>query len=166
MSSNNPENTSYAKAGDEITITLVTDGSDIESATGSILGDNILTQNSPTGTITFSKTITQSDTNGNLTFGISVANSTGYAASVSQNDLTSSNIIIDTVPPLLYLYGANNTVSYVGSSYVDAGAISYDLSHGILDVTGTSTVNTGTAGTYDDHIELVTRSSCEATRCI
>ena len=149
VSSNNPENTSYAKAGDEITITLVTDGSDIESATGSILGDNILTQNSPTGTITFSKTITQSDTNGNLTFGISVANSTGYAASVSQNDLTSSNIIIDTVPPLLYLYGANNTVSYVGSSYVDAGAISYDLSHGILDVTGTSTVNTGTAGTYD-----------------
>ena len=32
---------------------------------------------------------------------------------------------------------------------MDAGAISYDLSHGILDVTGTSTVNTGTAGTYD-----------------
>ena len=31
---------------------------------------------------------------------------------------------------------------------MDAGAISYDLSYGILDVTGTSTV-TGTAGTYD-----------------
>ena len=59
---------------------------------------------------------------------------------LTQDNLTSSNIIIDTVPPLLYLYGVNNTVSYVGSSYVDAGAISYDLSYGIQDVTGTSTV--------------------------
>ena len=49
---------------------------------------------------------------------------------------------------MLYLYGANNTVSYVGSRYVDAGAISYDLSYGILDVTGASTV-TGTVGTYN-----------------
>ena len=49
---------------------------------------------------------------------------------------------------MLYLYGVNNTVSYVGSSYVDAGAISYDISYGIQNVTGTSTV-TGTVGTYD-----------------
>ena len=67
-----------------------------------------LAQNSPTGTITFTKIITQSDTNGNLTFAISVTNSSGYAVSVTQNDLTNSNIIIDTVYPLLYLYGANN----------------------------------------------------------
>ena len=46
-------------------------------------------------------------------------------------------------------YGVNNTVSYVGSSYVDAGAISYDISYGIKDVTGASTVDTSTAGTYD-----------------
>ena len=50
---------------------------------------------------------------------------------------------------MLYLYGVNNTVSYVGSSYVDAGAISYDISYGIKDVTGASTVDTSTAGTYD-----------------
>ena len=36
----------------------------------------------------------------------------------------------------------------LGSSYVDAGAISYDLSYGIKDVTGTGTVTTSTAGTY------------------
>ena len=30
----------------------------------------------------------------------------------------------------------------LGSSYVDAGAISYDLSYGIKDVTGTGTVTT------------------------
>ena len=110
MSSNNSVNNGYVKAGDEITITLATDGSDLGNATGNILGDNILAQNSPTGTITFTKIITQSDTNGNLTFAISVTNSSGYAVSVTQNDLTNSNIIIDTVYPLLYLYGANNTV--------------------------------------------------------
>ena len=71
-----------------------------------------------------------------------------YAARVTQNDLTSSDIIIDTVQPLIYLYGANHTVSYVGSSYVDPGAISYDISYGIQNVTGTSTV-TSTVGTYD-----------------
>ena len=32
---------------------------------------------------------------------------------------------------------------------MDAGAISYDLSYGIQNVTGTSTVDTSTAGTYD-----------------
>ena len=148
VNSNNSVNNGYAKAGDEITITLVTDGSDVGNPTGNILGNTNFAQNPSGGTITLSKIITQSDANGDLTFDISVTNSSGYAASVSQNDLTSSNIIIDTVPPLLYLYGANNTVSYVGSSYVDAGAISYDLSYGILDVIGASTV-TGTVGTYD-----------------
>ena len=77
-----------------------------------------------------------------------MTNSTGYAARVTQENITNNNIIIDTVPPLLYLYGVNNTVSYVGSSYVDAGAISYDISYGIQNVTGVGTVDTSTAGTY------------------
>ena len=148
VSSNNPENSGYVKAGDNITITLVTDGSDITDITGTILGDASFTKQNSSGTATLSKIITQSDANGDFTFNITVTNSSEYSSSVTQNHLTSSNIIIDTVPPLLYLYGVNNTVSYVGSSYVDTGAISYDLSYGILDVTGTSTV-TGTAGTYD-----------------
>ena len=135
--------------GDQVNITLITDGSDIVNVTGTILGDASFTKQNSSGTITLSKTITQSDTNGNLTFDIFVTNSTGSAARVTQeNILNNNNIIIDTVSPLLYLYGVNNTVSYVGSSYVDAGAISYDISYGIKDVTGTSTV-TGTAGTYD-----------------
>ena len=65
-----------------------------------------------------------------------MSNSSGYAARVTQDNLTNNNIIIDTVPPLLYLYGINNTISGLGSPYVDAGAISYDLSYGIQDVTG------------------------------
>ena len=129
VSSNNSVNTGYAKAGDEITITLVTDGADVESATGSILGDNILAQNSPTGTITFSKIVTQGDTNGNLAFDILVINSTGYAASVSQNDLTSSNIIIDTISPTITLNGNNDTTIEFGSTYTDLGANAIDASY-------------------------------------
>ena len=49
---------------------------------------------------------------------------------------------------MIYLYGVNNTVSTVGSPYVDPGAISYDLSYGIQNVTGTGTVNSDTIGTY------------------
>ena len=155
VTSDNLVNNSYAKTDTKVTIIVETDGR-VGTATASILGDSNLTTSiipgssagSSGGTIILSKTITQSDTNGNLTFDIFITNSSGYAARVTQEDLSNNNIIVDTVPPLIYLYGANNTVSYVGSSYVDPGAISYDLSYGILDVTGASTV-IGTVGTYD-----------------
>ena len=138
--SDNSVNGSYAKVGDEIKLTLTADDP-IETVTGVVLGDDNFTVSQSRGDVIIRKTINQNDTNGNLTFDIFVSNSSGYAARITQNDLTSSGIIIiDTVHPLLYLtYGANNTVSYVGSSYVDAGAISYDISYGIQNVTGTIT---------------------------
>ena len=75
VNSTNSVNSNYAKAGDEITITLDTDGSDVGNATVKILGDKNFTQNSSGGTIYLTKTITQNDTNGNLTFDIFVTNS-------------------------------------------------------------------------------------------
>ena len=151
MKSDNSVNSSYAKAGDEIEIKLKTDG-DATNAINYIIGaesfEKEIFSNAGGNTVFLTKNITQSDTNGNLTFDILVATSTGYAARITQNNLTTPNIIIDTVHPLLYLYGINNTVSGLGSPYVDAGAISYDLSYGIKDVTGTGTVTTSIAGTY------------------
>ena len=147
VSSDNSINSSYAKAGDTITIRLSHYGI-IDDAIGNILGDENFTVSKYSGTTDLTKTINQSDANGNLTFDILVTNSSGYAASVTQSNLTGSNIIIDTISPVIYLYGINNTVSHVGSPYVDAGAISYDLSYGIKDVTGTGTVNSDTIGTY------------------
>ena len=143
----NSLDSSYAKVDDEIRLTLATDGL-VENVMGTILGDDNFTVSQSRGDTIIRKIITQSDTNGNLTFDILMTNSTGYAARVTQENITNNNIIIDTVPPLLYLYGVNNTVSYVGSSYVDAGAISYDISYGIQNVTGVGTVDTSTAGTY------------------
>ena len=138
---------SYAKVGDEIRLGITTDDT-IETVTGTILGDDDFEVTQRRSETVMRKIVTEHDINGNLTFDIFASNSSGYAVRLTQDNLTSSNVIIDTVPPLLYLYGANNTVSYVGSPYVDAGAISYDLSYGIQNVTGTSTV-TSTVGTYD-----------------
>ena len=148
VSGNNSANSSsYARAGDKITIVLKTDGdatNAINSITGAESFKDTIFSNAGGNTVFLEKTITQSDTNGNLTFDILVATSTGYAVRVTQNNLTTPNIIIDTVHPLLYLYGINNTVSGLGSPYVDAGAISYDLSYGIKDVTGTGRYSNGT----------------------
>ena len=148
VSSNN-SNSSYAKAGDQVNITIVTDGSDITNAIGPILGNESFANHTSGGTIILSKTITQSDTNGNLTFDIFVTNSSGYADKVTHEDLLGDNIIIDTVLPIMYLYGTNNTLSDLGSSYVDLGAISYDLSYGVQNVTGTGVVNTSAIGPYN-----------------
>ena len=146
--SSNSANSSYAKVGDKIELAFTHDAT-IENVTGDILGDENFTFIDRRQTITITKIINQNDINGNLTFDIFVSNSSGYAARITQDDLTSSDIIIiDTVPPLLYLYGINNTISGLGLPYVDAGAISYDLSYGIKDVTGTSNVDPSTAGTY------------------
>ena len=140
VSSDNSVNGSYAKVGDEIRLTFTPDAI-IENVTGDILGDENFTFSERRGVITLSKIINQNDTNGNLTFDIFVSNSSGYAARITQDNLAISNIIIiDTVPPLIYLYGINNTISNLGSPYVDAGAISYDLSYGIQNVTGASNV--------------------------
>ena len=86
VSSNN-SNSSYAKAGDQVNITIVTDGSDITNAIGPILGNESFANHTSGGTIILSKTITQSDTNGNLTFDIFVTNSSGYADKVTHEDL-------------------------------------------------------------------------------
>ena len=148
VSSDNFANSSYAKAGDEINITLVTDGSDVGNVTGDILGDDGFAQSSSSGTIIFSKTINQSDTNGNLTFDIFVTNSSGYAASITQNDLA-SNIIIDTISPTTTLNGNNETTIEFGSTYEDLGATVTDASYENPQIIYSSdVVDTFTIGTY------------------
>ena len=147
VSSSN-QNNSYARAGDVITILLRTDGSDVGNATGIILGDENFTPDFFGSTMRIQKTIKQNDTNGDFTFEIFATNSSGYAIQVTPENLTNDNIIIDTVPPIIYLYGTNDTISGLGLPYVDAGAISHDLSYGTKDVLGTGTVTTSTTGSY------------------
>ena len=147
VNSSNSVNNSYAKAGDNVTITLVTDGSDITNITGTILGDASFTKQNSSGTVTLSKIITQSDANGNLAFSIFVINSTDYASTVTQEDLTGENIIIDTIPPTITLNGNSETVEF-GSTYTDLGANIADASYEDRTIYSETVVNTSMIGTY------------------
>ena len=138
VSSDN-SNSSYAKAGDQVNITLITDGSDIANITGTILGDASFTNHTSGGTIILSKTITQSDTNGNLAFDIFVTNSTGFAARVTQENILNNNIIIDTVPPLLYLYGVNKLLELTWT--IICCIICYIISSSSTSINGACTCN-------------------------
>ena len=151
VSSDNSVNSSYAKAGDNVTITIETDGI-IETITGNILGDGnymkSISSSLSTSTLTLTKTITQSDTNGNLTFNIFATNSSNYAARATHEDLTTSNIIIDTISPTITLNGINNTVSVLDRAYTDLNATAYDLSYGSKNIPPTGTVDINNEGNY------------------
>ena len=146
-SSNNSVNSSYAKAGDEITINLRHYGI-IQNVTGNILGDDNFTVNKYSGATDLKKIITQNDINGNLTFNIFMVNSSNNAARVTQEDLTSNNIIIDTISPIITLKGTNNTVSVLNYPYADANATAYDLSYGSKNIPPVGTVDIATVGNY------------------
>ena len=148
VSSDNSVNNSYAKVGDEIKITIETDGT-FETVQGSILGDTNLTVTSRgDDTRNILKIVTQSDTNGNLTFDILATNSTGYAARLTQDNLTGIPIIIDTLPPALTLNGNNDTISALGRPYTDLNATAYDISYGSKTIAPTGNVITSIEGNY------------------
>ena len=146
-SSNNSVNSSYAKAGDEITINLRHYGI-IQNVTGNILGDDNFTVDKYSGATDLKKIITQNDINGNLTFNIFMVNSSNNAARVTQEDLTSNNIIIDTISPIITLKGTNNTVSVLNYPYADANATAYDVSYGSKNIPPVGTVDIATVGNY------------------
>ena len=148
VKSNNSVNDSYAKAGDEVEITLKTIGA-VEDVDGTILGDDsFISSPYSSGTTFITKIITQSDTNGNLTFDILVTNSSGYAARITQDDLENSNIIIDTISPIITLNGKNNTISILNRTYTDENATVYDLSYGSKNIPPMGDVNITREGNY------------------
>ena len=150
-STNLVNSTNYAKAGDTVRIQINTVGTNIASITGNILGGNFTHEISENGRIIhLNKTIEQNDTNGNLTFNIHVANSTNNVISVTQNDLTGGNIIIDTIAPNITLNGANNTHAEFGQTYMDPGATATDASYASnMIITSDTVVDTSTLDTYE-----------------
>ena len=148
VTSNNAINSSYAKVGDEIQITINTDGSDIVGASGILLGNNAFSTSINGNDVVLSKIITQNDENGEIKFEIGARNSTTGYAVVTHDDLTGTPIIIDTISPTLTLNGANNTAFAQGQTYTDANALAYDISYGFKTISPSGTVNTGTIGDY------------------
>ena len=127
MYSNNRNDHMYAKSADEITVTL--DATRIiKDVTATILDRNatISTQNK---TIIATQTVLENDTNGFVTFELNINNSTVNGFTVSQDDLTSDNIIIDTIKPVITVLGNNPEFWLQNITYSDAGSFSSDVNN-------------------------------------
>ena len=147
--SNNAVNSSYAKAGDEITITITTNSSTITSVMGTLHGSEEFVTTISDYNIFLTKTITQNDVNGDLEFEFLVRDSNNGYALVTHDNLSTIPIIIDTISPTITLNGVNNTIVHLGDSYTDPGAIASDSAYvNDIIVHGIGSVDTFQIGTY------------------
>ncbi|MDI1495693.1 MAG: LVIVD repeat-containing protein [Cenarchaeum symbiont of Oopsacas minuta] len=148
----------HAREGQNVTITLTTDGTDIENVTGVILGRAFTTVTNSNGSATFTGLVISGD-NGNATFSITVTNSSRNNVTITQEDITDTSFVTtDTTNPTITLNGEDTIVILQNSIYIDAGAIANDTSYGIQNITGIGTIDTSTIGIHtlsykapDDH---------------
>ena len=134
VSSDNTINNNYARAGDKITITLEINSIDITSIFGIIAGSEEFNTSINGNDATLTKILKQSDENGELEFELQARNSSGYTAIITNEHLTGTPIIIDTISPTLVLNGVDDTAFAVGGTYTDPGATAYDLSYGFKSI--------------------------------
>ncbi|MDI1495715.1 MAG: FG-GAP repeat domain protein [Cenarchaeum symbiont of Oopsacas minuta] len=118
------DNSSYAKAGDTLTIHLSVNDT-ITSNTVDILLDQDISATVTNDTLTAFTTVPTSAVENNATFSINITNSLGVPRAITQDDLTSSNVFIDTIAPRITL---SNPIPFIAQndSIPDADAIALD----------------------------------------
>ena len=149
ITSNNAENSLYAKTGDEITITLVINGT-IGSATATIASNTVSPILSPNNlTLLYEISSSIADTN-SLEFTITITNEDNTATiTFTEANLSGSSIIIDNTAPRITLVGNNNTIVPTNSSYADPGAIASDSSYvSDIHIDGTHNFDSTKSGNY------------------
>ena len=107
----NNQNPKYAKAGDTLGINFTASGT-IASHTSQILGLNV---NATVNGAVYDATVTVPSTprESYATFTIQVANANNASLTITENDISSSNVFIDTISPSIELVGsADYTISY------------------------------------------------------
>ena len=149
ITSNGASN-NFANEGKNITVTLVTDSTDLVHFTGNLSGKPFTTMTA-NGVANFTITVSPNDANGKVTFSITAVNYSGNNVTFTNDDLTnkSSFVTIDTVSPAITLNGMSNTIVSLGGSYTDLGAIASDSTYANdIKVMGIGSVNTDLAGIY------------------
>ena len=141
--------TSIARANQSITVTLVTDGTDLGNFTGTLLGRSF-TNTTSGGNATFTTTVFANDsTNENATFSITATNSSGSRIHITNDDITDGSFVtIDTVKPVIILNGNSDDTVLQGNNYVDLGATVSDPNNSLYNeiVTATTNLNTSLLG--------------------
>ena len=139
----------FARAGQSITVSLVTDGSELGNFTGNIFGKQF-TSTPNGGSVDFTVVATPDDPYENATFLITLTNASGNNITLTNAHITDgSYVTVDTVSPTITLHDPDDVTAFTGSTaYVDPGATAYDASYGNKTISGTGTVDTLTSGTY------------------
>ena len=116
LNSSNSKNSLYAKHGDTLTITLTINYT-ITSYTATILDIEQPEAYPSNNTIILTETVPSNLTvEDYATFSITVIDEDGLSNMITQENLTSSNIFVDTIAPRIYLIGAKNHVVLVNST--------------------------------------------------
>ena len=142
-------NTLYAKTGDTITLTLVTNGT-IGSATTTIASNAItptITDNTLVATYDVESTVTDTSS---LAFTINAKNEDNLITlQLSETNLPGSGVIIDSTAPVITLIGNDPFLVYTNTSFTDPGANATDRRYATNQTISTSdTVNVNVPDTY------------------
>ena len=120
ITTNNPSGT-HAAANQKLTITLETN--EILTGTNATILNQAITMNvSGTSASASSVTIPENYPANNATFSIAVRDAQNNTLYVTEANLTSNNIFIDTEKPVITLTGPANITIKRGMEYVDTGA--------------------------------------------
>ena len=149
--SNNADPT-LAKAGDVINITLQAT-EPIMNATLQIFDDNNITMTVTNDTASANITVPQNATNGQIMFNITAEDSSGNTFSVTQTNITSSGVRIDTINPQLVnltIYSNNSntslaTINDILTITITSDETLKDANVTVLDKTQPMTVSGATA---------------------
>ena len=142
-----PGNPNFANADKTITVTLVTDGTDLGNFTVTLLGRDIAKADVTSGTATFTTTVMLDDINENVTFSITATNSSENKILVTNEDITDGSFVtIDTVKPVITLNGTSPDTVLQGNSYTDLGANVSDPNNSLYnEIVTASTTNLETS---------------------
>ena len=117
-------NAAFAKENDDITVNLTTDGT-VSSADATILGRTVQTTISG-NSVTFDTSVTSNDIEGLVDFTLNVKDQQNNILQITQANLTTDNVLVDTtLPELLSVKTASDGIIVVNfSEALDATSVS------------------------------------------
>ena len=117
-------NAAFAKTNDDITVNLTTDGT-VSSADATILGRTVQTTISG-NSVTFDTSVTSNDIEGLVDFTLNVKDQQNNILQITQANLTTDNVLVDTtLPELLSVKTASDGIIVVNfSEALDATSVS------------------------------------------
>ena len=97
-------------------------------------------------------TITDTTSNGYPTFTITIVDGAGNTKTITQSDITGTNVMVDTLAPVITLNGSENTTLVLGRTYIDEGTVVIDNDPNYIQTSATTSnnnINNTKLGSYE-----------------